>query len=119
MSATKAKEQILKRLETNKKHLDENNKVRSKILSSADKQHIHFNPQEKASFMQDVEPEDLKFAGVDEKITKIDGKKVDQVPEFPVYYENFIPKEDLDEYVDFDDSKELLKRSSEKITKNF
>ena len=110
MSATKAKEQILKRLETNKKHLAENHKVRSKILSSADKQHIHFNPQEKASFMEDVEQEDLKFAGVDEKITKIDGKKVDQVPEFPVYYENFIPKEDLDEYVDFDDSKELLKR---------
>ena len=111
MSESK-KNKILKRLDTNKQHLDENHKVRASILASAEKQHIHFDIQEKEKYFEHYQ-KDVVVPEEDmtkEKITSIDGKKVDMVPEFPVYYENFIPKADLDEYVDFDNSKELLKR---------
>jgi midasin (ATPase involved in ribosome maturation) len=44
------------------------------------------------------------------KITEIAGKRVDVVPEFPVYYEEFLVPEDMPEYIERGNEIEILNR---------
>ena len=115
---------IEKRLALNKKKLDKELGKLDRIFESAERKGIVLD---KSKYLQSLTltpssrmvvnenastdiPEEERVDKSVPKITEIAGKRVDVVPEFPVYYEEFLVPEDMPEYIERGREFEILNR---------
>ena len=115
---------IEKRLALNKKKLDKELGKLDRIFESAERKGIVLD---KSKYLQSLTltpssrmvvnenastdiPEEERVDKSIPKITEIAGKRVDVVPEFPVYYEEFLVPEDMPEYIERGREIEILNR---------
>ena len=115
---------IEKRLALNKKKLDKELGKLDRIFESAERKGIVLD---KSKYLQSLTltpssrmvvnenastdiPEEERVDKSIPKITEIAGKRVDGVPEFPVYYEEFLVPEDMPEYIERGREIEILNR---------
>ena len=115
---------IEKRLALNKKKLDKELGKLDRIFESAERKGIVLDKSKYLSSLTltpssrmvvnenastDI-PEEERVDKSVPKITEIAGKRVDVVPEFPVYYEEFLVPEDMPEYIERGNEIEILNR---------
>ena len=115
---------IEKRLALNKKKLDKELGKLDRIFESAERKGIVLD---KSKYLQSLTltpssrmvvnenastdiPEEERVDKSIPKITEIAGKRVDVVPEFTVYYEEFLVPEDMPEYIERGREIEILNR---------
>jgi len=115
---------IEKRLALNKKKLDKELGKLDRIFQSAERKGIVLD---KSKYLQSLTltpssrmivnenastdiPEEERVDKSVPKITEIAGKRVDVIPEFPVYYEEFLVPEDMPEYIERGREIEILNR---------
>ena len=124
----KQKLAIEKRLDAKKKSLQYHLQKLEKVFESAEKQKIVIDKSKYFSSLnltQDIAqkideststviPLEERVDNSVPKIEKIDGKRVDIVPEFPVYYEELLVPESSPEYIQRGNEMEIVNRIADR-----